>query len=274
MMNRRYWRYVDHSTLGRTFDALQSFAYDDTFLHFIAADDAEALVRTWVHQNTVVLGIQDSRLPYIEDGLQFLQEKGYRYLVRNSGGLAVPLDLGILNVTLVLKETKGLSIDAAYEKMYMLIKNAFRPYNVAIDAYEIVGSYCPGSFDLSISGKKFAGISQRRIRGSVAVQIYLCVNGSGKTRAALMREFYRLATRGEKTTFQYPDIVPETMASLNELVDETLSINDVITRLLQTIREEAIDIVPHTLSEKEIAFFEQQYERLIKRNEKLLASES
>ena len=56
-------------------------------------------------------------------------------------------------------------------------------FTIEIEAREIVGSYCPGSYDLSIKGKKFAGISQRRIRKGVAVQIYLCVNGSGSERA-------------------------------------------------------------------------------------------
>ena len=61
----------------------------------------------------------------------------------------------------------------------------FADFEVEIEAKEIVGSYCPGSYDLSIAGKKFAGISQRRIRNGVAVQIYLCVSGSGQERAQL-----------------------------------------------------------------------------------------
>ena len=82
-----------------------------------------------------------------------------------------------------MKEEKGLSIDAGYELMYELIKKMFSSFEVEINAYEIVGSYCPGSFDLSIGGKKFAGISQRRIRGGIAIQIYLCISGSGSERA-------------------------------------------------------------------------------------------
>ena len=65
--------------------------------------------------------------------------------------------------------------------MYMVdfINALFPEVAERIEAYEIVGSYCPGSYDLSIDGKKFAGISQRRMKNGIAVQIYLCVEGSG-----------------------------------------------------------------------------------------------
>ncbi len=58
------------------------------------------MIRTWVHHHTVVLGIQDSRLPYIDDGRAYLEAQGYRVIVRNSGGLAVMLDDGVLNISI------------------------------------------------------------------------------------------------------------------------------------------------------------------------------
>ena len=85
------------------------------------------------------------------------------------------LDEGVLNVSLLFQETeKGIDIDLGYDTMWHLIKEMLKDYDVTIEAKEIVGSYCPGSYDLSIRDQKFAGISQRRIRGGVAVQIYLC----------------------------------------------------------------------------------------------------
>ena len=76
-----------------------------------------------------------------------------------------------------------------------------------------------GKFDLSIDGKKFAGISQRRVRGGIAVQIYLCVEGSGSDRASMMREFYQHALKGETTKFHFPNIDPSCMASLETLLN-------------------------------------------------------
>ena len=141
----------------------------------------------------------------------FLKQHNFNVIVRNSGGLAVVLDEGVLNVSLLFQETeKGIDIDLGYDTMWHLIKEMLKDYDVTIEAKEIVGSYCPGSYDLSIRDQKFAGISQRRIRG-VAVQIYLCATGSGSERAALVRDFYNLAIQGEETRFTYPEIVPSTI---------------------------------------------------------------
>ncbi|WP_332634612.1 lipoate--protein ligase family protein [Halalkalibacter flavus] len=264
------WRFLDHSTFGPTFDALQSFAYDDTLCSFIGQQQGLPSVRSWVHHQTIVLGIQDSRLPDIDSGRTYLESKGYRVIVRNSGGLAVVLDDGVLNLSLILKEKKGFSIDAGYELMYDLIKKMFASFHVQIDAYEIVGSYCPGSFDLSIGGKKFAGISQRRIRGGIAVQIYLCVTGSGSERAKVIEQFYEKSVNGKETKFTYPIIKPETMASLNELLKQQFTISDIMTLLLRTMQSEGVKISVQSFSAEEQSLFLENYDRVLARNEKAL----
>ena len=125
-----------------------------------------------------------------------MKEKGYDVIVRNSGGLAVVLDEGVLNLSLIFPEKeKGIDINRGYDAMWELVKEMFAEYDQDIEAREIVGSYCPGSYDLSINGKKFAGISQRRIRKGVAVQIYLCVNGSGSERAETIKNFMNLVKK-------------------------------------------------------------------------------
>ena len=119
--------------------------------------------------------------------------------------------------------------------MWELVKEMFQEGGQEIEAYEIVGSYCPGSYDLSIGGKKFAGISQRRIRKGVAVQIYLCVNGSGSERADIVRRFYELGHKGEQTKYVYPDVEPSVMSSLAELLEMDLTVADVMGRFLKVL---------------------------------------
>ncbi len=58
-------------------------------------------------------------------------------------------------------------------------------------AYEIADSYCPGTYDLSIDGKKIAGTAQRRIKDGVAVMMYLSINGDQPARGSLVRRFYQ-----------------------------------------------------------------------------------
>ncbi|MEH7115833.1 lipoate--protein ligase family protein [Neobacillus vireti] len=270
LLRQHEWRIIDQSAIGIHFQALQSFGTDDTLCASVGAKEAPATARTWVHHNTIVLGIQDTRLPFLQDGIQFLVNEGYQPIVRNSGGLAVVLDEGVLNISLIFPEAaKGIDINRGYDVMWQLIQQMFADFPQAIEAREIVGSYCPGSYDLSIGGKKFAGISQRRLKRGVAVQIYLCVNGSGAKRAELVQKFYQYAKKEAETKFVYPEVVPEVMASLSELFGVELTIADAMLRLLKQLKVNSDYLYAGQLNEFELGLFPGYYQRVVDRNEKL-----
>ncbi|WP_088037224.1 lipoate--protein ligase family protein [Bacillus velezensis] len=270
------WRIIDQSSLGPYFDAKQSFAMDDTLCASVGKGESPATARTWVHHRTIVLGIQDTRLPFLEDGVKLLEGEGYRVIVRNSGGLAVVLDEGVLNISLIFEdEKKGIDIDRGYEAMTELVRRMLRPYNAEIEAYEIKGSYCPGSYDLSIGGRKFAGISQRRLRGGTAVQIYLCADKSGSARADLIRRFYQAALKDKSndTKSVYPDIRPETMASLSELLQTDITVQDLMLALLTELKELSGRLYAAGLSPEEEMVFEKNLIRMLERNEKVFGTQ-
>jgi octanoyl-[GcvH]:protein N-octanoyltransferase len=271
LLRQDEWRIIDQSSLGPQFDAKQSFAIDDTLCNSVGKGESPPVARSWVHDNTIVLGIQDARLPFIQEGVQFLKERGYRVIVRNSGGLAVVLDKGVLNVSLLLPETdRGIDINRGYDGMFELVKEMLKDYHTPIEAKEIVGSYCPGSYDLSIHGQKFAGISQRRLRGGIAVQIYLCADGSGAERASVIRDFYEIGLKGEQTKFTYPSIRPETMASLSELLNEDIDVQVLMLQLLQTLKRYSNHISASQLTAEEYALYDFNFERMVERNRKAL----
>lgn len=264
------WRIIDQTALGPSFEALQSFGIDDALCEAIGAGLSPATARIWVHHNTVVLGIQDTKLPFLQDGLNYLANRGYRAIVRNSGGLAVVLDEGVLNISLVFPErNRKIAINSGYDAMWYLIQQMFADSGHEIAAREIVGSYCPGSYDLSIDGKKFAGISQRRLKGGVAVQIYLCVTASGSKRAELIKEFYTRAQKGEFTKFSFPEVDPNVMASLSELLGP-LSLNDAVFKFLQVLKSLDVALYSAPLSQNELPLYTHYYDRVQKRNEKAL----
>ncbi|USK59717.1 lipoate--protein ligase family protein [Peribacillus asahii] len=271
LLVQREWRVIDQSSLGPKFHALESFAMDDTLCALVGSGQTTAVARAWVHHQTVVLGIQDTKLPFLKQGIEVLNRHGFEAIVRNSGGLAVVLDEGVLNLSLVFPETEHrIDINRGYDTMWDLIRLMFADFAVEIEAKEIVGSYCPGSYDLSIAGQKFAGISQRRIRNGVAVQIYLCVSGSGSKRAQLIKEFYHAALAETETKFTYPDIQPDVMASLEELLQTRLTISDVIKRFLQVLQTHTgqVQMIPLTVEEQPL--FESYLTRIKERNEKAM----
>ncbi|MFD2867675.1 biotin/lipoate A/B protein ligase family protein [Kurthia populi] len=270
-LTQKTWRYIDQSVSGIGRSPLESFAADDTLCHLIGAGISPATVRTWVHSASVVMGIQDHRLPYVQAGMDLLEERGYHPIVRNSGGLAVVLDEGVLNISIVISEKEGhIDINTGYDMMVDLIKALFPEIAARIEAYEIVGSYCPGSYDLSVDGKKFAGIAQRRIRGGIAVQIYLSVEGSGGERAELIRDFYERALQQEPTKFEYPKVRPEVMASLSEIIGQSLTVQEVNARLQQFLYTHSDELRMGPFVEDEMEQYMYYLKRVFERNKKLL----
>ncbi|MBM0848421.1 octanoyl-[GcvH]:protein N-octanoyltransferase [Staphylococcus epidermidis] len=265
--NQINWRYVDHSS---GLEPMQSFAFDDTFSESVGKDLSCNVVRTWIHQHTVILGIHDSRLPFLSDGIRFLtDEQGYNAIVRNSGGLGVVLDQGILNISLIFKGQTETTIDEAFTVMYLLISKMFEDEDVSIDTKEIEQSYCPGKFDLSINDKKFAGISQRRVRGGIAVQIYLCIEGSGSERALMMQQFYQRALKGQTTKFHYPDIDSSCMASLETLLNREIKVQDVMFLLLYALKDLGANLNMDPITEDEWTRYEGYYDKMLERNAKI-----
>lgn len=273
LLNQQTFRFLNHTEESTIFerpnDPFASFAIDDTIATTVGQNISPPTVRLWVHDKTLVLGIPDSRLPYIERGIEYVKDLGYNVIIRNSGGLAVLLDKGVLNLSLILPNKSELSIHDGYELMYQFIQYLFKEYTSEIKAYEIIGSYCPGDYDLSIDGVKFAGISQRRVRDGVAVQIYIDVEGSSKERASIVKNFYELSTANKKTTYDYPDVNPNVMGTINDLLSTNISVKELIVRIYHAISNHGSKNIQTDLLEIEREIFIKRLEQMEKRNEKI-----
>ena len=251
-------------------DMLVPFSDTGAILKFVSENN-QPVVHFWVTQPTVILGMQDKRLNNLSAGLDMLSEKDYLFYLRNSGGLGVVTDSGILNCTIFLPDKDNLLIDDAYEKMYSLLKQAFSP---RITAGEIVNSYCPGTYDLSIDGKKFAGISQRRAGNAVAVMAYISINGNQKQRSRLMKNFYEISNFPKSQSFAYPEIDLQAMENLDQLLNQELSIATAKEKILQVISQdyhvdqETFYIIQNSLPYQEA--YNNTLNDLIKRNKILL----
>jgi len=273
MLNFTKARLIDHTTIEKINNtpvtAITSFAIDDALAISVGNEQSPPTLRLWSHPNTVVLGIPDTRLPYIEEGVQYLAEKGYDIIVRNSGGLAVALDAGVLNMSLILPNIRHLSIDTAYEMMYQFIEQMLQDYTDDIKAYEIIGSYCPGDYDLSLRGIKFAGISQRRVRDGVAVQVYLDVTGNSLQRAEHIQKFYQISKKSVATSFTYPDIDPNVLGSLDKLLVPNITFDNIKQRAITTLQTRVDHTDDTPLTTEEMATFTKRFEQMLKRNEQI-----
>lgn len=220
-------------------DNLLPFALTDVLTEF-AGIYQQPILHFWQLDNTFILGMKDSRIKNLDLGLQKILQQNYQPILRNSGGLGVIADAGVLNVSLILPSANDetISIDFGYEEMFTLIQQVYGKES-PIEAKEIPDSYCPGKYDLSIQNKKFAGIAQRRIKKGVAVMLYLSVKGNQEARGNLVKEFYTAALQEDFGSEGYPPVHPQSMANLGDLLKE--------------------DVTPEQIKEQLTAATEQRY---------------
>lgn len=198
-------------------DPLAAFALDDWLCRRTGLG-GPSICHLWRHPRALVLGTKDSRLPYAAKAMEKLEAGGRRTAVRHSGGAAVPLDPGVVNISLIFpkQSVTQMRYDDDFELMYRLVQEALRHTGKQVDKGEIRGAYCPGSYDLSIGGLKFCGIAQRRQTHAFIVHAFVVAEGSGAERARLVRSFYDLAAEGADAG-EYPLVEADSTGSLEEL---------------------------------------------------------
>ncbi|MFD1417388.1 lipoate--protein ligase family protein [Companilactobacillus keshanensis] len=250
-------------------EMLNPFADTGAILRFVS-ESKMPVAHFWTTPPTVILGLQDQRLSNLQGGLKSLADKDYIYYVRNSGGLGVVTDDGILNFTLFLPDKNNITIDQAYEEMHKIMQHAF---SKDIVTGTIERSYCPGTYDLSINDKKIAGISQRRSGDGVAIMAYISITGNQKKRSQLMKDFYEISDYPVNEKIGFPKIDIHCMEGLDSLLNQDLTIDMAKKKILDTIEQTyTIDRSQFNIVQKSVPYldaYQQTMEDLIYKNNKL-----
>jgi octanoyl-[GcvH]:protein N-octanoyltransferase len=216
----REWRVLDTSGAPLAGDIVLPFAVDELACAEVAAG-SPPLLHLWRHRKALVLGLRDRKLPRASEAMAAFRQEGYSVMVRNSGGAAVPLDEGVLNVTLVVPARPGaVDVRREFAAMADFVRRAVHRLDPALEIAvgEVGGAYCPGDYDLSAGGRKFCGIAQRRKLGAYAVQAFIVAEGGGEDRARTAARFYRMSA-GDGAGQTGLTVLPESTASLREWSD-------------------------------------------------------
>lgn len=240
-LSQHHWLIFDEQNNPNQFKRDSAMVLQDTFIRWLPAqherleqagsiDQPTALMHFYpLPEDTILLGAKDKMLANFDEASQFLSDEGFSLSVRPHGGLAVVVDPGVLNIALVSDNHYfPLSIDAAYEQMVRLVSLTLAKYGLVVEAYEIVDSYCPGRYDLVVNGLKIGGIAQRRFKTGLTCAAYISVNGDQQHRAKLIQTFYQIGQADDS----FPNINPNMMASLTDLIKDELSVDQFKTDLL------------------------------------------
>ncbi|WP_025681814.1 biotin/lipoate A/B protein ligase family protein [Paenibacillus massiliensis] len=214
---------------------LYPLAWEELMGRRVGRGELGAILHLWQHPGAVVIGHRDRRLPAATAALEKLRQSGLDACVRPSGGAAVLLDSGVLNVSLIMPNPQhSIGIHTDFQLMAQLLGDAIRPWHPLVRAGEVSGSFCPGDYDLSINGRKFCGIAQRRQAKAYMITAFVIVTGAGVDRGRTVRSFYDAAADG--SAHDYPQVVPETMGSLAELAGVP-SVEAYIQSLLTSVQK-------------------------------------
>ena len=88
----------------------------------------------------------------------------------------------------------------------------------------------------------------------------------------VIKQFYELSKKGKETKQVYPEIVPEVMSSLTELLSTPFTIQDIMLRFLQVLQTKSKQLTTESLSAEEALLFQSYLDRVTERNDKVLAT--
>jgi octanoyl-[GcvH]:protein N-octanoyltransferase len=161
---------------------------DDLLLGELAVPPHRPVARLWQAAPSLVVPRRLSDLTLFDHAAARSARRNWPVVTRGSGGHAVPLQPGILNLTLAYPAASGWSIDAAYRHLAGILVAALCATGIDARIGEVPGAFCPGRFDLSVGGRKVAGTAQRRRPlpdGSSLVLAHACLLVEGDLAPAL-----------------------------------------------------------------------------------------
>lgn len=147
----------DHS------DARHNLELDEAIAQEVAAGHRPAVARLWRHSPTVglVVSHRDVAGQQGDQAITKLREMGVEVFVRSTGGTAVPHGLGVLNFSLLFPRTKAaVTTDMYYRLLCQPMISWLEHLGIEATTGEVPGSYCDGTYNVVVAGKKLVGTAQ------------------------------------------------------------------------------------------------------------------
>jgi octanoyl-[GcvH]:protein N-octanoyltransferase len=136
----------------------------DTFLgKEIGAGRRTPLIRLWRAAHAPGIGVsrKDVATPAGQMAKATLTAQGLSVVVRETGGTAVPQGDGVLHVSYIVPRPQGrATTDAFYRLLCQPLLSWLRSLGLEATTGSLPGSYCDGTYNVLVGGRKLVGTAQ------------------------------------------------------------------------------------------------------------------
>jgi Lipoate-protein ligase A len=114
----------------------------------------------WTSPRALLVAPGESRLAAFETAAQACAEAGWPVAIRRGGGRVCPISPGTLQLAISRPVAEGITIASAYEEMATLLERLLEHFEIQVERGICPDAFCPGRYDLSVAGRKIAGLAQ------------------------------------------------------------------------------------------------------------------
>lgn len=244
------WRIRDDRDITT---AREGLARDVDLGHAVARG-ASPTFRLWQTDPALVVSRQDMRLPHIARAIEYTGNAGWPVVARETGGSAVAMGPGVLNLSLLLPRSlvtgaSGYAMDTVYHLLCEPIRQALSTIGIPTRYGSVPGAFCDGRFNLVTGGKKIAGTAQasraniaRRgtdREGYVLAHAAVLVDIDARCLTNMVNRFYEIAGGTERFSDRDVTSVRHCLASVGDGESRTgvaTLVDDMRARILSGIR--------------------------------------
>lgn len=123
-------------------------------------DPGQPVLLIWQSPRALLAAPGDARLPDFDKRARICTESGWPVAVRRGGGAVCPVSQGTLQLAISRPVSSGVTIDTAYEEMAGLVEALLCRFGLSSELGTCTNAFCPGRYDISVAGRKLAGLAQ------------------------------------------------------------------------------------------------------------------
>ena len=169
------------------------FGLQQAILEEVAAGARGPTALLWTSPPYLGATCPETRLSNFNVAARLAEEAGFPVLVRNSGGGAVAANEGSISFSLTFPiEDLRHGLYERYAEGADLLVSALGKLDVAAEAGEVEGEFCPGAYSVrtgGYSGTKIAGLAQRVTRRAARLEALILVSKTGEL-VPVLKGFY------------------------------------------------------------------------------------